>query len=267
MQRSESDPLCVKVKRCVVIIPSYNSGAKLIETVVRACDQWASVWVVLDGSTDGSESSLADLHMERRGLRVIVRACNGGKGAAVLDALRLAELEGYEYGLVLDADGQHPVEKIPEFFHLALQRTHSLILGVPIFGPEAPLLRIYGRLFGNTFAEIETLGGGIRDSLFGFRVYPVQLSLRIMEAITSGRGFDFDTVLAVRLLWAGAHPVNVPVPVVYFPKDRGGVSHFRYMKDNWLLIRRHVALLAEMIPRFPRLLLWRFGTMRGHICP
>lgn len=88
-----------------------------------------------------------------------------------------------------------------------------------------------------------------------------------MEAITSGRGFDFDTVLAVRLLWAGAHPVNVPVPVVYFPKDRGGVSHFRYMKDNWLLIRRHVALLVEMIPRFPRLLLWRFGTMRGHICP
>jgi len=119
MQRSESDPLSVKAKRCVVIIPSYNSGAKLIETVVRACDQWTSVWVVLDGSTDGSESSLADLHMERRGLRVIVRACNGGKGASVLDALRLAELEGYEYGLVLDADGQHPAEKIPAFFHLA----------------------------------------------------------------------------------------------------------------------------------------------------
>jgi hypothetical protein len=39
------------------------------------------------------------------------------------------------------------------------------------------------------------------------------------------------------------------------------------MRDNWLLIRRHVVLLAEMIPRFPRLLLWRFGTMRGHICP
>ena len=261
-QRIEMDLRPIRSSQCVVIIPSFNSGKQLAITAREALDQWNPVWVVLDGSTDGSDAALVDLKNLRSDLRVIVRPRNGGKGAAVFQGLQLAEREGYEYGLVLDADGQHPCDKIPEFFRLALLGSHSFILGTPIFGSDAPRLRVYGRWFGNFFAELETLGGGIRDSLFGFRVYPVRPSLRILEAIKTARGFDFDTELAVRLLWAGIHPVNLPIPVVYPTKQKGGISHFRYLQDNLILIRMHIMLLARTIPRLGKLLAWKFGRER-----
>ncbi len=131
-----------------------------------------------------------------------------------------------------------------------------MILGVPVFGPEAPKARVYGRLGGNTFAEVETLWGGIRDSLFGFRVYPVEATVALMDRITTARRFDFDTEVAVRLYWQGFRPINIPVPVRYLNRAEGGVTCFRYLPDNILLVKTHLRLLWEMIPHFPRLLSW-----------
>ncbi len=243
----------------LVLLPSYNSGPQLLETIRAAMACWRPVWVVIDASTDGSETAARQLAQTEPGLRVIVRDVNGGKGAAVLDGLRLALAEGFQHALVMDADGQHPADRIVEFMRLAADHPRTLILGVPQFGPEAPKARVYGRLGGNTFAEIETLWGGIRDSLFGFRVYPVEDTVRLMESIRTARRFDFDTEVAVRLYWQGYRTLNVPVAVRYLTRQEGGVSYFRYLPDNVLLVKTHLRLLAGMLPRLPRLLCWTLG--------
>jgi hypothetical protein len=49
------------------------------------------------------------------------------------------------------------------------------------------------------------------------------------------RRYDFDAEAAVRLVWAGLRPVNLDAPVRYFSRAEGGVSHFRYGRDNVLL--------------------------------
>jgi glycosyltransferase involved in cell wall biosynthesis len=242
--------------RSLVLLPSYNSGRQLAETIRAALQHWHPVWVVIDASTDGSDQEALHLAEVEPHLRVIVRAENGGKGAAVLDGLRLALAQGFRHALVMDADGQHPADRIAEFLHLAETEPGTLILGVPVFGPEAPKARVYGRLGGNTFAEVETLWGGIRDSLFGFRVYPVEATVALMDRITTARRFDFDTEVAVRLYWQGFRPINIPVPVRYLNRAEGGVSCFRYLPDNILLVKTHLRLLLEMIPHFPRLLNW-----------
>jgi glycosyltransferase involved in cell wall biosynthesis len=231
----------------------------LLETIRAALACWRPVWVVIDASTDGSEAAALQLAKTEPDLRVIVRDVNGGKGAAVLDGLRLALQEGFQHALVMDADGQHPADRIVEFMHLAAANPRTLILGVPQFGPEAPKARVYGRLGGNTFAEIETLWGGIRDSLFGFRVYPVADTVRLMEGIRTARRFDFDTEVAVRLYWQGYRTLNIPVAVRYLTRQEGGVSYFRYLPDNLLLAKTHLRLLAGMLPRLPRLLRWTLG--------
>jgi hypothetical protein len=153
----------------------------------------------------------------------------------------------------MDADGQHPAEKIRPFFELGEKHPEALICGVPVFGPDAPAERVRGRLVGNSFAWLETLGLGPADSLFGFRLYPVEASLRVMERTRWARRFDFDTVLSVRLSWAGVHCLNVPVPVVYPPRQSGGVTHFRYLRDNLLLVAAHTRLLVEWQIHLPRL--------------
>jgi glycosyltransferase involved in cell wall biosynthesis len=241
----------------LVLLPSYNSGPQLIETIRAALAHWRPVWVVIDASTDGSEQEALRLAKTEPNLRVIVRGENGGKGAAVLDGLRFALADGFQHCLVMDADGQHPADRIEQFLRLAEENPGTLILGVPLFGPDAPKARVYGRLGGNTFTEIETLWGGIRDSLFGFRVYPVEATVRLMEGIRTARRFDFDTEVAVRLYWQGYRTMNIPVTVRYLTRQEGGVSCFRYLPDNLLLVKTHVRLLFGMLPRLPRLLKWR----------
>ena len=58
-----------------------------------ALARWPDVWVVVDASTDGSHDSLTATALGQPGLRVLVRAENGGKGAAVLTGAREAHGE------------------------------------------------------------------------------------------------------------------------------------------------------------------------------
>lgn len=246
----------------LVLIPSFNTGAKLLETVAEARRFGNPVWLVIDGSTDGSGEALSGVAAHDPGLRVLRRARNGGKGAAVLEGLRAAEALGFSHVLTMDADGQHPAALIPDF--MALSRTHpeAMILGVPVFDSSAPLLRIRGRRISNGWANLETLWSGIGDSLFGFRVYPVAKLRRIMESTRWMRRFDFDAEAAVRLSWAGVPALNVPAPVKYFRPEEGGVSHFRYVRDNALLTWMHTRLMLGFIGRLPLLLARRLRSFR-----
>ena len=240
----------------LVLIPSYNPGVKVYETVRAACQYWTPVWVVVDGSTDGSADGLLAMAAQIAGLRVIVLPRNQGKGAAVLHGLRQADAAGYTHVLTMDADGQHPAGKIPEFMAVSQKYPEAVVLGNPVFDASAPALRVKGRKVSNWWANLETLGAGIGDSLFGLRVYPVKPLRQIMERSHWMRRFDFDPEVAVRLCWHGVKPVNVASPVRYFSAAEGGVSHFRYLRDNTLLTWMHIRLMCGFVLRLP-LLLWR----------
>lgn len=236
-----------------IIIPSYNSGPLLEKTVREALDYWQPVVVVCDGSTDGSSAALWALAGENRFLHLIQLATNKGKGAAVLAGLDHAADHGWTHAAVFDADGQHEASDLPRFMAASRRHPEAMILGEPVFGPEAPALRVQGRRFGNWFANLETWWGGIHDSLYGFRVYPVEPSRRILRSIRGGRRFDFDTQLAVRLYWQGVPPLNFPTRVHYREKNNGGVSHFHYLRDNLLLIAVHAVLILRSFTLIPRL--------------
>lgn len=240
----------------LVLIPSYNPGPKVLATVRAALAQWTPVWVVVDGSTDGSTERLQALASEMPGLKVIVLPVNRGKGSAVLAGLSEAEAAGYTHVLTMDSDGQHPAELIPAFMAASQARPETMVLGKPVFAADAPALRVNGRKVSNGWANLETLWMGIGDSLYGFRVYPIAPLRRIMQANRWMRRFDFDPEAVVRLCWAGVRPVNIAAPVRYFRADEGGVSHFRYLRDNTLLTWMHTRLFLGFLIRLPRLI-WR----------
>lgn len=241
----------------LVLLPSYNSGPMLRKTVRDATKQWLPVWIVIDASTDGSERDAKALAAEEPHVRCIVLAENAGKGGAVLAAMKAAQAEGFSHALVMDADGQHPAEEIRTFMARSQEQPGAMILGEPIFGPDAPAERVNGRRIGNWWANLATLWGGIHDSLFGFRVYPIRESVEILDSIRTARRFDFDTELAVRLYWRGVMPINIRVPVVYPPREEGGTTQFRYLRDNLLLVGTHTRLFFGMLFRLPRLIRMR----------
>jgi glycosyltransferase involved in cell wall biosynthesis len=238
----------------LVLIPSYNPGRKVFDTVRGAREYWNPVWVVVDGSTDGTADTLQEMARQDPGLRVLIRARNGGKGAAVLDGLREAQAAGYTHVLAMDSDGQHPPERIPDFMAASAAAPQAMVLGEPVFDASAPSIRVKGRKVSNWWTNLETLWAGIHDSLFGFRVYPIAPLLSVMQRSLWMRRFDFDVEAVVRLSWRGVPAVNLRAPVRYFTRAEGGVSHFNYWRDNVLLTSMHTRLFFGFILRLPLLL-------------
>jgi glycosyltransferase involved in cell wall biosynthesis len=244
----------------LVLIPSYDTGPKLFQTLRDARAVWNPVWVVVDGSTDGTAEAAIRIANAVDGLRVICLPQNQGKGAAVLHGLDAAVQEGFSHALVMDADGQHPAVCIPAFMAASQAAPEAMILGRPLFDAGAPRLRVRGRQISNGWANLETLWSGIGDSLCGFRVYPIAPLRAVMRSTAWMRRFDFDPEAVVRLCWRGVRPINLPVPIRYFHPDDGGVSHFHYLRDNILLIGMHIRLMVEFLLRLGPLLLRRFST-------
>jgi glycosyltransferase involved in cell wall biosynthesis len=236
-------------KTHVVIIPSYNPGRRLAQTVREALGAWRPVWVVSDGSTDGSERDLAAEHAGDAALRVIVRPENGGKGAAVLAGAEEALAAGFTHGLVMDADGQHPAGRIADFMGASKEAPDAMILGRPVFGPEAPWIRLNGRKLSVALVTLEVLSRAVGDPLFGFRVYPLGPLARVLRSTRGARRFEFDPEVAVRLTWDGVPALNLASSCRYLSRAQGGVSHFHYLSDNTRMAWMHTRLITELLLR------------------
>lgn len=240
--------------RPTILIPSYNTGAALLRRTLHdvvACG-WP-VCVVIDGSTDGSEKALDEFQEK---VQVITLTHNQGKGAAIYAAAQQLHQQGITHVLVMDSDGQHPAKSASRFITCAERFPDAVILGRPIFAADAPALRVQGRKVSNSFAQIETLGWGIDDSLFGMRLYPLSALLEVFAETAWARRFDFEPEVAVRLAWKGIPMINLATPVRYLSEIEDGVSQFRYLRDNTLLAGMHIRLLAGFLLRLPYLL-WR----------
>jgi glycosyltransferase involved in cell wall biosynthesis len=238
----------------LVLIPSYNPGARGLDTVRAARQQWAPVWVIVDGSTDGSAEALSALARVDPDLRTLLRSRNGGKGAALFDGLLAAQRAGFTHALTMDADGQHPAERIATFMSASGAHPEAMILGDPVFDASVPRIRLRGRRISNCCTNVATLWAGIHDTLFGFRVYPIAPLLAVMQRSRWMRRFDFDAEAAVRMSWRGVPALNLPAPVRYFTAEEGGVSHFHYWRDNLLLTSMYLRLFVGFVWRLPVLL-------------
>jgi glycosyltransferase involved in cell wall biosynthesis len=230
----------------LVLIPSYNPGPRLLMTVQSALAHWSPVWVVVDASTDASHAAVERLAATDPRLRVLHREVNGGKGAAVLTGAQAALAAGFTHALVLDADGQHPADRIQDFMTASAAAPDALVLGRPVFGPEAPWERLQGRKLSVALVRLEILGPGIDDPLFGFRVYPLKPLVRVLGQTTAARRYDFDPEIAVRLVWSGVPTINLPAACRYIAASDGGVSHFHYVRDNLRMIWLHARLLLQL---------------------
>jgi glycosyltransferase involved in cell wall biosynthesis len=238
----------------LVLIPSYNTGPRLLATVQEVLGFWQPVLVVIDGSNDGSGHAVMELARTEPALRVMVCPRNGGKGAAVKAGAETAQRDGFTHALVMDADGQHPADRVADFMEASQAAPAALVLGRPVFGAEAPLVRLKGRQISVKLVHWEIFGRGIDDPLFGFRVYPLEPLIRVFRRTGGARHYDFDPEMAVRLFWAGTPTVNRPAACRYLSSAEGGVSHFKYFRDNVRMVWLHTRLITELI-------LWRWFSV------
>jgi len=235
-----------------VVIPCYNHGAMMASVLARLAPFNLPVIVVDDGSDAATQLQLATLHAPQ--LSLLRLDSNQGKGAAVIHGLRAAAARGFTHAVQLDADGQHQAEDLPLMLAEAERYPDALISGQPLYDDSIPKSRLYGRYITHFWVWIETLSLSIRDSMCGFRVYPLAATLALCDRRAIGQRMDFDTEIMVRLYWQGMRSRFIPTRVTY---PASGLSHFDALYDNLRISWMHTRLFFGMLPRIPRLLAMR----------
>ena len=238
--------------RASVLIPVYNHEAAIGNTLARVLARDCPVLLVDDGSTEACARVLRELsaaHADR--VELLRLDQNGGKGAAVKAGLYALRDSGYSHAVQLDADGQHDIDDLPVFLDAAREQPDSLVTGYPEYDAAVPRIRYFGRYLTHSMVWINTLSTTIRDSMCGFRVYPVKAVVQLIDEEPCGNRMDFDPELIVRWFWRGGRVVNLPTRVLY-PED--GVSHFKLLIDNLLISAMHTRLFFGMLWRLPSLL-------------
>ncbi len=237
-------------KPCV-LIPVYNHEHAVGAVVQAILATGLPCILVDDGSSAACAHVLDRLAASSPQITLVRHEVNRGKGGAVITGIRHAAQAGYTHALQIDADGQHCVADVPRFIESAAARPEALIIGYPQYDESVPAIRLYGRYLTHIWVWINTLSLQIKDSMCGFRVYPVAPVLALAGRHKLGARMDFDTEVLVRLFWDGISVVNVGTRVGY-PTD--GVSHFRVWLDNVLISRMHATLFFGMLIRAPKLL-------------
>lgn len=231
----------------VVLIPSYNTGRILKSVVLSALNSHPDVWLLVDGSDDGSFESLEILQSSHDGFRLIVSEKNRGKGETLFQGAKLAKQEGFTHCITMDSDGQHPATYLPALVEQAERCPEALIMGKPIFDETVPNIRLQGRKLTIGMTNFESGFYGLGDTLYGFRCYPIGPFLKAFSQTRFARGYDFDPEIAVRMFWLETRPVQLEIPVRYLDASEGGISHFHYLRDNVKLTFLHFRLVPEYL--------------------
>lgn len=236
----------------LVVVPVFDHPQAIEGLVQTLRGQGVPCLLVDDGSGPACAALLARLAAQSPDEVSLLRLDpNQGKGAAVMAGLREAGRRGFSHALQIDADGQHDARDVPRFLAMARETPDAVINGRPIYDASVPKARLYGRYASHVWVWINTLSLAIRDSMCGFRVYPLAPTLALLDREYIGTRMDFDSEILVRLYWQGLDIRDCPTRVTY---PEHGVSHFRMLRDNLRISAMHTRLFFGMVWRLPRLL-------------
>ena len=232
------------------LIPCYNHGST-IAAVVSSLNSFELPFLLVDDGSNAETKHALQIVAQEENVTLVTLAENQGKGGAVMAGIRHAHALGYSHAIQIDADGQHDIEALPQLIGRSKESPTHLISGQPIYDESVPKARLYGRYATHIWVWIETLSFAIKDSMCGFRAYPVSSTVSVLDKYDIGTRMDFDIEILVRMYWEGIEIDFVATRVIY---PEGGISHFDALWDNVKISWMHTRLFFGMLPRIPKLL-------------
>ena len=217
----------VKENEVCAVIPTYQNAKTLLKVVADVHRVVDTVFVVDDGSNDGTAALLDKATGNERPEKVLTHPKNCGKGAALKTGLTYARQQGFRYAVTVDADGRHRADDIPALLKAVEEEPDALAIGSRGLQHEnMPAKSTFANRFSNFWFALQTLQR-LPDTQSGLRIYPLRRlhGLRWMSA-----RYEAELTLLVFSAWAGVKLLPVPVSVYYPPRDQR-VTHFRPGRD------------------------------------
>jgi len=223
------------MKYCLVV-PHYNHSKAFDAFVLKLSELDMPCIVVDDGSDEVNKTNLISILSRYPKIHYVAHVKNRGKGAAMWTGAHTARALGFTHMLQIDADGQHDVGDVELLIQDSKNYSEAIVSGAPVFDESAPIARVYGRKVTDFWVALETGSLRIKDSLCGFRVYPLDQFEHVFDKYYISKHMEFETDILVKSVWEGIEIRFVDTKVVY-PDD--GASHFHYLVDNMRLIWLH----------------------------
>jgi glycosyltransferase involved in cell wall biosynthesis len=251
------------------VIPHYNHHLAFSKFLPLLVNLDIACVVVDDGSLPESIDAVqslidnfkkSDSHKQdvAKEIYLLKHKKNRGKGAAFFTGAYYARTLGFTHVIQIDADGQHDVSDVDAFIRYSQDHPETIVSGKPYFENNAPKVRVYGRRITDFWVALETLSFQIKDSLCGFRVYPLSKIEQILDVYHIGVRMDFDTEILVKAVWLDISLYFIPTKIIY---PENSISHFHYLRDNFLLIYLHIRLMLGMVMRLPFLVFKKFKKL------
>ena len=228
----------------LIVLPFYNHLECFSKVARKFSKIKLPVLLINDGSTLENTEGVKKICNDF-GFSYIEHKENQGKGGAVLTGLKYAKKNNFTHVLQIDSDGQHDINDIEKFIKASKENLSSIINGSPIYDENAPKSRLIGRKITKFWVWVETRGAKINDTMCGFRIYPLNEISKIIKEIKFKR-MGFDIEILVRAAINKINIKNVETNVNY---NKGGVSHFRLIRDNIEISFMHFRLCLYAIKK------------------
>lgn len=194
--------------RTLIIIPAHNEAENLshVLTEVLALKLDAHVLVVDDYSSDDTARVAVEA-----GARVQRLPCNLGYGGAVQAGFRYAIHYGYEFGVLMDADGQHAASSVADLLCMVRDGNADVALGSRFLGCMDYRTTFAKRTGMALFSQLVSriTGHRITDPTSGFQAMKHEVMVFLARDNYPVDFPDADTILLLH--FAGFQVEEVPV--------------------------------------------------------
>jgi glycosyltransferase involved in cell wall biosynthesis len=214
-------------QKIAVLIPAYNASASLQGVIEGIKGYVSSIVVVDDGSTDATAAIAA-----ATGVSVLRHHTNRGKGVALRTGFWFLLHQGYEAIITMDADGQHDPSFIPLFIDASEQGKGDIVIGsrAQEFHAMSRLRRFWNRLGVKAVSKL--IGTPLTDTQSGYRL----ITAEVLKGLPlRAAGYEIELELLIKACKRGHRVVEIPVTTHFI--DGRQVSHFRPVRDTWLVCR------------------------------
>lgn len=188
---SDASKTVDRFSRVLVGIPAYNEAVGIGSTVLATTPYAGQVVVVDDGSSDDT-ARIAQL----AGATVIKHETNQGKGAAIRTLINYARSVEYDTLVLLDGDGQHCSDDIPDVVGPVLTDGIDLVIGSRYLkkdtDEETPFYRRCGQRVLDTLTTAST-GAMVTDSQSGFRALS-PAAIESLSLTTDGMAVESEMI-------------------------------------------------------------------------
>jgi glycosyltransferase involved in cell wall biosynthesis len=232
----------IEGKNVTVVIPAHEEET-LLPTVLEGIPDFVDrIYVVDDGSQDGTAARAREAAASDGRIELVVRERNGGVGAAVVTGYKRALEDGADVAVVMNADNQMDPDDLAHIVLPVARGEVDYAKANRLFTGQAWQLIPHSRYLGNAVLSLWTkVASGywhVADAQSGYTAIGRRmLELLDLDHLYPRYGFPNDMLVHLNV-W-NAKVRDVPSRPIYGVGERSGIRLRKVIPAiSWLLIKR-----------------------------